>query len=144
MGIGSHWNISSSHYDKLCNISQPNKVKPMRTALYFKWSNINNNFDSLLLNKQTLQNKTKHIDLARLMEEECQMCISFTRIYYQIFALGHIFWASQFWLLLLLLNLQPYLDKDHCCFSVNLHLVKLSISQVFKTKVKNIRFSVSV
>lgn len=146
MGLGSHWNISNSPYEKLGNISQSNKVKPVRRAWYFKRSNINKNF-WWSLDKLTLLNEIKHLDYIsypRLMEGQCWMCISLIRIYYWILALSHIVWASWFWLLLLLLNLWPYLYKHHCCFSVNPHMVKLPISQVFKTKVKNIRFSVSV
>ena len=145
MGIGSHWNISNSPYEKLGNISQSNKVKPVRRAWYFKRSNINKNF-WWSLDKLTLLNEIKHLDYIsypRLMEGQCRMCISFIRIY-RILALSYTFWASWFWLLLLLLNLRPYLYKHHCCFSVNPHMVKLPISQIFKTKVKNIRFSVSV
>ena len=144
MGIGSHWNISSSPYEKLGNISQSNEVKPVRKVWCFKRSNIKTFWQSL--DKLTLLNEIKHLDYIsypRLMEGQCRMCISFIRIY-QILALSYTFWASWFWLLLLLLNLRPYLYKHHCCFSVNPHMVKLPISQVFKTEVKNIRFSVSV
>lgn len=38
----------------------------------------------------------------------------------------------------------PYLYRDRRCLPVDLHLVKLSIGKVFKTKVKNIRFLVPV
>ena len=146
MGIGSRWNISSSPYEKLGKISQSNKVKPVRRAWYFKRSNVNKKLWRFL-DKLTLLNEIKHLDYIsypRLMEGQCRMCISFIRICYQILALGHTFWASWFRLLLLLLNLRAYLYKQHCCFSVNPHVVKLPISQVFKTKIKNIRFSVSV
>ena len=146
MGIGSRWNISSSPYEKLGNISQSNKVKPVRRAWYFKRSNVNKKLWRSL-DKLTLLNEIKHLDYIsypRLMEGQYRTCISFTRICYQILALSHTFWASWFRLLLLLLNLRAYLYKHHCCFSVNPHVVKLPISQVFKTKIKNIRFSVSV
>lgn len=46
MGIGSHRNISSNRWEKLDNIPLL-----MRTAWHFKWSDINKNLVSLLLNK---------------------------------------------------------------------------------------------